>query len=76
MTANCAANDVDRLRELLLQIYVSGVLRPDVSLIEAEVDGILDTVLAAAEGRPFRPLPVPLPVRIDARPATADRASP
>lgn len=47
-------------RQLLLELYASGVLfRED--LPEAEQIRLLDTVLAAAEGREFEPLGLPFP---------------
>jgi hypothetical protein len=49
-----------RLRELLMELYVSGVLWQD-RLSEPDQKRLLDTVLAAAEGRPFEPPGLPFP---------------
>jgi len=55
-------NEAEALRELLLAIYVSGALLPDRGdLPESEAARLLDTVLDAAEGRPFTPLGLPFP---------------
>lgn len=53
-------SEVEKLRQLLLEIYVSGVLIID-DLPEDENVRLLDTVLAAAEGRDFEPLGLPFP---------------
>jgi hypothetical protein len=52
--------DLEKLRALLSEIYVSGVLLDD-SMPEAENVRLLDTVLAAAEGREFELLGLPFP---------------
>jgi hypothetical protein len=52
--------DEAKLRELLTQLYVSSVLWQD-RLPDDEQERLLDTVLAAAEGRPFEPLGLPFP---------------
>lgn len=49
-----------RLRQLLLELYVSGVLWHD-DLPNVEQQRLLDTVLAAAEGREFADLGLPFP---------------
>lgn len=53
---NTAAN----LRQLLLELYVSSTLWSD-RLPNGEQERLLDTVLAAGEGRPFIPLGLPFP---------------
>lgn len=55
-------NTVERLRELLLALYVSGVCNPDDAPVE-EHARLLDIVLAAGEGRPFADLGLPFPPR-------------
>jgi hypothetical protein len=60
MSAADKPNDVARLRELLLQLYVSGCLAPENATPDEE-ERLLDTVLAAAEGRPFPDLGLPFP---------------
>lgn len=57
------ANTAPRLRELLLQLYASGVLTGLPELPTDEETRLLDIVLAAAEGRPFRDLGLPFPRR-------------
>jgi hypothetical protein len=52
--------DAAALRALLLELYVSGVLWQD-RLPDDEPQRRLDTVLAAAEGRPFDALGLPFP---------------
>lgn len=57
-------NTAPRLRQLLLELYTSGaVYGPDENdpLPEAERARLLDTVLAAAEGRHFEDLGLPFP---------------
>jgi hypothetical protein len=54
------ANDAERLRELLHDIYHSGVLNP-LEASDAEHMRLLDVVLAAAEGREFDRLGLPFP---------------
>ncbi|WP_374572770.1 hypothetical protein [Phenylobacterium sp.] len=49
-----------KLRQLLMELYVSSVLFQD-ELPEAEQARLLDTVLAAAEGREFELLGLPFP---------------
>jgi len=61
-TPRSVENEAEALRERLLAIYASGVLledRRDVS--EEEAVRLLDTVLAAGEGRAFVPLGLPFP---------------
>jgi hypothetical protein len=58
MTA--ATNTVDRLRQLLLDLYVSGCINPT-HVSDAEAKRVLDVVLAAAEGREFEDLGLPFP---------------
>jgi hypothetical protein len=53
-------NNEARLRELLLQIYVSGCLMPENASPE-EHERLLDIALAAGEGRPFPDLGLPYP---------------
>lgn len=61
-TGTAVPNDTEALRELLLSIYVSGALLPEIGQIPPqEAERLLDTVLAAAEGRPFVPLGLPFP---------------
>lgn len=52
-------NTTDRLRQLLLEIYVSGSIRDD--LPTDELARLLDTILAAGEGEPFDDLGLPFP---------------
>lgn len=51
-----------KLRQLLLELYVSGMLWRD-DLPAEEQERVLDTVLAAGEGRDFEPLGLPFPRR-------------
>lgn len=53
-------NTAERLRRLLLDIYVASILNP-VEASEAEHARLLDIVLDAAEGRPFESLGLPFP---------------
>lgn len=53
------ANTAERLRRLLLEIYVSGSIRDD--LPEDELTRLLDTILDAGEGEPFDDLGLPFP---------------
>lgn len=53
-------NTVENLRQLLLELYVGSVLWR-VDLPDSEQVRLLDTVLAAGEGRPFVPLGLPFP---------------
>lgn len=49
-----------KLQQLLMELYASSMLwRSDLSA--AEQNRVLDTVLAAAEGRDFSPLGLPFP---------------
>jgi hypothetical protein len=50
----------DKLQELLMELYVAGVLCQD-RLNEADQERLLSTVLAAAEGRDFELLGLPFP---------------
>jgi hypothetical protein len=52
-------NTPDRLRELLLQIYVSGSIRDD--LPDGEYDRLMTAILDAGEGRPFVDVGLPFP---------------
>lgn len=54
------SDEAAQLRALLLELYVCGVLWQD-RLSDGEQERLLDTVLAAAEGRPFEPLGLPFP---------------
>lgn len=67
MTAEDRAgpNTVERLRELLLQIYVSSSIRDD--LPEAEAVRLLDAIVAAGEGEPFALPGLPFPRTTDGR---------
>ncbi len=53
-------DEATKLRELLLTLYVSGVLWQD-QLSDDEQQRLLDTVLAAGEGRDFEPVGLPFP---------------
>jgi hypothetical protein len=53
-------DEAAQLRALLLELYVCGVLWQD-RLPDAEQQRLLDTVLAAAEGRAFEALELPFP---------------
>ena len=53
-------SEADKLRSLLRELYVSSVLWQD-RLPDEEQERLLDTVLAAAEGRPFDLLGLPFP---------------
>lgn len=70
------ANEPANLRKMLLGIYTSGILCRDVVVREDVLSSVLDSVLAAAEGRQFKPLPVPLPVEANAEPASTGKPSP
>jgi hypothetical protein len=63
MSEPVTPNTVEALRELLLALYVSGSLLPDAAddVPPEEAARLLDTVMAAAEGRPFTPLGLPFP---------------
>ena len=50
----------DKLQELLMELYVTGLLCQD-RLHEADQERVLSTVLAAAEGRDFELLGLPFP---------------
>lgn len=52
-------NDATRLRQLLLEIYVSGSIRDDMP--DREWDRIMSIVLNAGEGRRFADLGLPFP---------------
>ena len=53
-------SEADKLRGLLMELYASSVLWHD-RLPGPEQERLLDTVLAAAEGRPFELLGLPFP---------------
>ncbi len=59
------SNNVGNLRRLLTQLYVAvlGHLAyvPELRMHDPAVDDVLTSVLDAAEGRPFRPIPLPWP---------------
>jgi hypothetical protein len=55
-------NTAEALRQLLLEIYTTGLLWDD-GVPESERQRLLDTVLDAAEGRAFKPLGLPFPMR-------------
>lgn len=57
------ANTIGALRQLLIELYVSASLGGPQTLLDAEHDRLLTTVLDAGEGRPFRPLGLPFPAR-------------
>lgn len=55
-----APNTVRNLRQLLLDLYVTGCIGHE-GLSDEEVFRVLDAVIDAAEGRPFELIELPLP---------------
>lgn len=56
-----AEQEIMRLRELLLAIYVAVLSHLPDTIPDDQASVLFDTVLAAGEGRPFSPLPLPWP---------------
>jgi hypothetical protein len=53
-------NTTERLRQLLLELYISSCVNPVIASDEERVR-VLDIVLAAGEGRQFPDLGLPFP---------------